>query len=113
MPMRRASGSTHAPGPATVSPAIRTAPASGRSNPAIMRSSVVLPEPLGPSTARKPPSSEPQVDAVDRAPVAERADEAVGLDRGGRAAAAASRSVRSVTVMRPSILTTPRGLRLA
>ena len=51
MPILRRSGSTHSPSSATVRPPMRTRPASGRSKPAIMRSSVVLPEPLGPSSA--------------------------------------------------------------
>ena len=55
MPIRRCSGSTQSPSPATVRPPIRTLPASGRSKPAIMRSSVVLPEPLGPSSATSSP----------------------------------------------------------
>ena len=51
MPIRRRSGSTQSPAPATARPPMATVPASGRSKPAIMRSSVVLPEPLGPSSA--------------------------------------------------------------
>ncbi len=55
MPIRRSSGSTHAPSPATGRPAIAIEPASGASKPAIARSSVVLPEPLGPSSATSSP----------------------------------------------------------
>ena len=51
MPTRRRSGSTQVPSPATIRPPIDTVPASGTSNPAITRSNVVFPEPLGPSRA--------------------------------------------------------------
>ena len=49
--MWRFSGETHIPGPTTVRPRIAMVPASGVSNPAIRRSSVVFPQPLGPSNA--------------------------------------------------------------
>ena len=45
------------PGPATTSSETTTHPASGCSKPAIIRSSVVLPQPDGPSTARSSPGS--------------------------------------------------------
>ena len=41
----------------TSTPASSTVPASGRSNPAIRRSSVVLPEPDGPSMVKNSPSA--------------------------------------------------------
>ncbi len=56
MPTRRFSGGTHAP-PATRRPATSTVPASGVSKPAIRRSSVVLPQPEGPSRATISPRS--------------------------------------------------------
>ena len=51
MPIRRRSGGTIRSGVLSVSESTRTAPACGRSSPAITRSSVVLPQPLGPSSA--------------------------------------------------------------
>ena len=44
----------------------RTAPLSGNSSPAMMRSSVVLPEPEGPSSATNSPSRDRQRNAVER-----------------------------------------------
>ena len=44
-------GGRDRPAPATTSPPSSTVPASGSSNPATSRSSVVLPQPDGPSTA--------------------------------------------------------------
>ena len=57
IPTRRCSGSTHVPAPATRRSPIAIRPASGTSKPAIIRSSVVFPEPLGPSSATRCPSS--------------------------------------------------------
>ena len=57
MPMRRCSGSTQVPSPATPRPLTATRPASGVSKPAITRRSVVFPEPLGPSSATSSPCS--------------------------------------------------------
>jgi hypothetical protein len=57
MPIRRRSGEIQQPLPATASPPTSTVPESGRSNPAISRRSVVLPQPLGPSTANSSPRS--------------------------------------------------------
>src|SRR5918996_4716732 len=54
MPTWRRSGGTHAP-PATSSSPTRTVPPSGTSKPAMSRSSVVLPQPLGPSSATNSP----------------------------------------------------------
>src|SRR5215207_9148198 len=55
--MRRLSGGTNVPGRAISTPPTAIAPASGRSKPAIRRSSVVLPQPEGPSTAMRAPLS--------------------------------------------------------
>src|SRR3954451_10914562 len=44
-----------APCPSASSPSIRTSPASGQSRPAMIRNSVVLPEPEGPSSASNSP----------------------------------------------------------
>ena len=52
-------------------PAISTVPSSGASSPAMTRSSVDLPEPLGPSRAVSEPSSTSMRDAVERLEVAE------------------------------------------
>src|SRR3954471_7470660 len=57
MPIRRCSGGTHAPGPARTRPPTSTVPPSGSSKPAISRSSVVLPQPLGPRMANSSPGS--------------------------------------------------------
>ena len=46
------SGGTWTPCPATLRPPISTVPSSGDSKPAMMRRAVVLPQPLGPSSAR-------------------------------------------------------------
>ncbi len=57
MPTRRRSGgTTEVPDVRTRSPTT-TRPASGRSSPAMVRSSVVLPHPLGPSSARTAPGA--------------------------------------------------------
>src|SRR5690606_22714131 len=53
---RRRSGGTCTPEPATIREPTSTSPASSRSNPATHRSSVVLPQPEGPSTAVSEPS---------------------------------------------------------
>ena len=50
IPTRRRSGGIAAPAPATRRPPISMVPASGDSSPAIRRSTVVLPQPDGPST---------------------------------------------------------------
>ena len=57
MPTRRRSGGTCRPEPATTRPPMRTSPPSSRSRPAMLRSSVVLPQPLGPSSATTDPGS--------------------------------------------------------
>src|SRR3712207_5114419 len=59
MPIRRRSGGTQVPrGPsASTRPPTSTLPPSGRSKPARSRSSVVLPQPLGPRTAKSSPFS--------------------------------------------------------
>ena len=57
MPTRRFSGGIDPAGPATTSSETTTQPASGCSKPAITRSSVVLPQPDGPSTAISSPRS--------------------------------------------------------
>ena len=56
IPMRRRSAGTNAPGPDIMRPATRTSPPSGRSRPATARSSVVLPQPLGPRRATSDPA---------------------------------------------------------
>ncbi len=53
------------------SPAITTLPASGCSSPAITRSSVDLPLPLGPSSAVSEPVRDLERDVVERDEVAE------------------------------------------
>ena len=57
MPTRRRSGSTHAPSPTTRWPPMSTVPESGTSNPATTLSTVVFPDPLGPSNATTSPST--------------------------------------------------------
>src|SRR5690606_16355107 len=57
MPTRRRSGGTCRPEPATTRPPMRTSPPSSRSRPAMLRSSVVLPQPLGPSGDTTRPGS--------------------------------------------------------
>ena len=81
MPIRRCSGSTHVPLPATPRPLTAIRPASGVSNPAITRSSVVFPEPLGPSSATSSPCSTRERRAVDGAGAAEALVDAAGIDR--------------------------------
>ena len=49
MPTLRASGGEAAPGRATTSPPRRISPRASGSNPAMARSRLVLPQPLGPS----------------------------------------------------------------
>ncbi len=49
MPMRRSSGASIRPGWLTASPSSQTAPATSGSKPATARSTVVLPQPDGPS----------------------------------------------------------------
>ena len=55
-PMRRRSGGRNVPGPSAIAEPIRTTPASARSKPARMRSSVVLPLPDGPRIAVSEPA---------------------------------------------------------
>jgi hypothetical protein len=69
MPIRRRSAGTVRRGAATSSPPISTVPASGRSSPAISRSVVVLPQPLGQGADR--PLGNVEVEAVDGDDVAE------------------------------------------
>src|SRR5438874_2321335 len=59
MPIRRFSGGTNTPRDADVSsrPPTWTSPASGRSRPAMSRSVVVLPQPLGPSSVTSEPAA--------------------------------------------------------
>src|SRR5918997_900780 len=57
MPTRRRSGGTWTRGPETSRSPMRTSPPSRRSSPAIVRSRVVLPQPLGPSRATTAPGS--------------------------------------------------------
>ena len=71
----------------TSSPSSRTRPASGSSKPAIMRSVVVLPQPLGPSIEKNSPAGDVEGDVVDRHDVAEAL--------GRRARARSSVSLRS------------------
>ena len=62
-------------------------PASGISKPAIIRSTVVLPEPDGPSMEKNSPSPMVEVDVVDRSDGAEPAREAAQRDGSPRARA--------------------------
>ena len=55
--MRRASGATSVPGAETVAPSKRIAPCCTVSKPAMQRSTVVLPQPLGPSRQKSSPRS--------------------------------------------------------
>ena len=93
MPMRRASGSTQAPGPATVAPADPHAagvgPLEARDHAQQRRLARAARAEHGEEAA----ALEPQVDAVDGAPVVEAAREAVRLDR--RPSAAAGVGARS------------------
>ena len=57
MPMSRACVGTKEPLPESVLPSRRIVPLSGRSSPARQRSVVVLPQPEGPSSVKKRPSS--------------------------------------------------------
>ena len=57
IPIPRACAGTKTPGPKTGRSSIAISPASGRSKPATSRSSVVLPQPLGPSSATNSPRS--------------------------------------------------------
>ena len=57
MPTRRRSGGTQAPGPVTSAEPSLITPRSGRSKPAMARSRVVLPQPLGPSRDRCSPGA--------------------------------------------------------
>ncbi len=57
MLMPRFSGGTARPSAATISPPIRIVPAEEPSRPAMQRSVVVLPQPLGPSSETNSPSS--------------------------------------------------------
>ena len=56
-------------------------PPSGRSKPAIMRSSVVLPQPDGPSRVKNSPASIAEADAVDGDEVAEAARDVLNLEQ--------------------------------
>ena len=55
----------------TSRPPIRTWPASGVSSPAITRNSVVLPDPLGPSSAKELVLVDREIDLADRLGLAE------------------------------------------
>ena len=65
MPTRRRSGGTEPPAPATRRPPISIVPASGASRPAIRRSTVVLPQPDGPSSVSISPGRTLEVEPVD------------------------------------------------
>ena len=69
MPIRRRQGGRAATG----WPWISIRPADGAMKPAIMRRSVVLPQPEGPRMVRKAPRVQRQGDVVDRAVVADSA----------------------------------------
>ena len=62
----RSSASSRSPSAARSRPSKKTLPALGRSRAPSSCSSVVLPEPLGPSSATNSPCVDPEVDAVDR-----------------------------------------------
>ena len=64
---------------------IRSSPDVGSSKPASMRSVVVLPHPLGPSSDRNSPGCTVQVDVVDSGEVAEHLDHVDELDGPGLA----------------------------
>ena len=60
--MRRFSGATKRPGPRRRTPSSSTVPASGRSKPAMRRSVVVFPQPLGPSSASNSPGANVEIE---------------------------------------------------
>ena len=62
------------------SPSMRIVPASGSTKPAIARSSVVFPLPLGPSSAKSSPLLDAQVDIVERQRLAEAPGHSLDLD---------------------------------
>ena len=78
----------------TSSPATRAVPASGSSSVVSTRTAVVLPAPFGPEHAEHGARRGLEVDAVERADVAERLDQAVGADR---------RLVRSIRMPRNAL----------
>ena len=85
------------------SPCRSTVPRSGISSPAIMRSSVVLPEPDGPSSATSSPVSMSQADVVERDEVAELLADVAKLDTHAATLAAMSSCVlRSPALTRRS-----------
>ena len=66
----------------TSRPSSKTRPSSGRSNPAISLSVVVLPEPEGPSSVKNSPCLDLEVDAVDGDDLAVRLAHALEANRG-------------------------------
>ena len=68
------------------SPSSRMLPPSGRSKPAIIRSSVVLPQPEGPSSVKNSPASIAEAHAVDGGEVAEAARHVPDLEERHRRA---------------------------
>ena len=65
----------------TSCPCRRMRPSSGTSKPAIIRSVVVLPQPLGPSSEKNSPSPIASDHVVDRAALAEALADALERDR--------------------------------
>ena len=84
-------------------PSVRARPADGSSRPSMMPMAVVLPAPLGPSSATVSPLRDPERDVVEREGVAEAAADAVEGD-GGRPRGGVDREmvVVAVVVMRRS-----------
>ena len=77
--------------PATSSPSIRISPSLGCSKPAIIRSVVVLPQPLGPSRVKNSPSRDSRL----RSSTATKLAEALGDAAAARRSGVAAISVRS------------------
>ena len=66
----------------TARPPISIDPCSGVSSPAIERSIVVLPQPLGPSRAERVSFADLERDAIDRGQIAEALAQVANLDEG-------------------------------
>ena len=84
------------------------APCSGVSRPPMMRSSVVLPDPDGPSSATSSPGSTVEVDAIKRRVRAEAVRDALHLDAHASTPAASISSTdeaRHSTICRPTSVT--------
>ena len=86
-------------------------PASGHSSPAMIRSSVDLPEPLGPRSAVSDPLGDVERDVVDRGEVAEALRDAAHLD--GHSAPLPRAGLITVMATRTSIATRARTIEIA